>query len=571
MSIESGGAVGNLRLLARGPVAEVYVGRSAETGADVAVKLFAERLDRDTAALLDRERAALEAVRSVRSVLPIDGTVVDGAGRSGVRMELCRGSLAGLLDTAGALGVPDVLAIGCAAATALAAAHNVGVVHGGVTPANVLFRGTGEVVLADFGLALRERFPRDPVHAVEFTAPETLRDDTRSSAADLYGLGAVLHTALTGQPPFPRRAGQQPGERILQVLRDEALLIRDPGVPPELSTVVHQLLAKDPAARPPDAAAVADRLDRLRRATTPAPAPVPVAGPASAWAPPPVPVSNPVPVQVPVAGPVHPDPPTIPIPVPIPVPTPLSVPDRPASEASEPEPDAGSEPGSEPDDFDFDDFDEVTEVNRGPQVNQTPEATPAAPVPAPAQHPTSAPVPAPVAAPDPTRPPIPPPGGRTLVREFDGGEGTGQGTARSRWRRGAAVGVGVALVGLATVAVVGWRGGSATPSAQSATTAPPTQPAVSSVDTPAVKVTVSPPTDDGDAVELAWSAAGDFDFAVVVAGEKIDTMVLVANREHSMRVPVDRTRRYCFQVRATDGQHVYQSDPVPVRGAHCNP
>ena len=104
------------------------------------------------------------------------------------------------------------------------------VLHGGVTPHNVLYRASG-FVLADFGQALRRQFPRDPTHAVEYTAPETLRDDTLSPASDLYGLGAVLFAVLTGAPPFPRRTGQQPGERILQVLREPVPPISGPHVP----------------------------------------------------------------------------------------------------------------------------------------------------------------------------------------------------------------------------------------------------------------------------------------------------------------------------------------------------
>jgi eukaryotic-like serine/threonine-protein kinase len=46
-------------------------------------------------------------------------------------------------------------------------------------------------------------------------------------------------------------------------------------------------------------------------------------------------------------------------------------------------------------------------------------------------------------------------------------------------------------------------------------------------------------------------------------------MVLVANRQRELSVPVDRARKYCFQVRATDSRNIYTSEPVPVRGARC--
>ncbi len=84
-----------------------------------------------------------------------------------------------------------------------------------------------------------------------------------------------------------------------------------------------------------------------------------------------------------------------------------------------------------------------------------------------------------------------------------------------------------------------------------------------------VGLVVTTVDDLGDHVELTWEAEGDLDFSVVVAGENIDTMVLVANRAREMRVPVDADRKYCFQIRATDGRDIFTSEPVPIRGARC--
>lgn len=494
MSMESGPAVGNLRPLAEGPTATVYVGRSAETGAEVAVKMFAERIDRDTEALLDRERAALDSVRSVRSILPVDGVVSDGAGRSGVRMELCQGSLAGLLaargaqTSPGALTVPEALAVGSAVAVALAAAHGAGVLHGAVTPGNVLFRSTGEVALADFGLALRQRFPRDSLYAVEFTAPEALRDATQSTATDLYGLGAVLYQALTGTSPFPKRTGQRQGERILQVLHEPVPPIRSRDIPFELSTMVGQLLAKDPAERPRDAATVAEVFRNLTLSPSHGSAAPNLAQP----------------------GEIH------------------------------PEPDA-EQPADA--DFDFDDFPETGQPEPAARTQSEPDR--------------------------PTPPPTP---GRTPVATFHPEEADSRGKFGWTTRRtGILVGVGAAVVGLIAVPLLLFRSGSADQPRPGATgtSGPAVEVPVSSEPPPTVNLKLDAPTDEGTAVQLNWSADGDLDYAVVVAGERVDTMVLVANRQHTMRVPVDPARGYCFQIRATDGRHVYTTDPAPIRGAHC--
>ena len=71
---------------------------------------------------------------------------------------------------------------------------------------------------------------------------------------------------MTGAAPFPRRTGQQPGERILQVLREQVAPVRDALVPAELSDVVTRLLAKDPSHRPQEASALAELFENLRRA-----------------------------------------------------------------------------------------------------------------------------------------------------------------------------------------------------------------------------------------------------------------------------------------------------------------
>ncbi|GAB3712302.1 hypothetical protein GCM10027598_18770 [Amycolatopsis oliviviridis] len=473
MDIET---TGGPRLLAQGPVATVYAGWDPATGNDFAVKMFPGSFDRETAASVERERKALAAVRSTRSVLQIDEVLSHPDGRSGFRRELCPGSLANLLDSGARLGVPDVLALGAAVASALAAAHGAGVVHGGVSPHNVLYRASGEFVLADFGVALRRRFPRDPMYSVEYTAPETLRDDTLSPASDLYGLGAVLYAALTGTPPFPRHTGQQPGERILQVLREPVAPIRDPAVPNELSATILRLLAKEPADRPQDVASLARLFTKLR---------------------------------------------------------------LPGGEI------AGSESAdtpSEEDDTEVE-FDDFAEVPR--------PAVPARPV-----H--AAPAPVQVVQ-------APPTGGRTLIREFSGPLKTRRGIPL---RPIALAGAGVLVAGLAVAPLFlgpAKIDGQAVPVAAAI---PPPSPV--SAPAPDVKLALAPPLDQSDHVQLTWTAEGELDFVVIMAGERLEPKQLVAHRQRSLDVPIDPARRYCFQLRATDGRHIYTTEPVAIRGARCN-
>lgn len=250
-------------VVGRGPVATVHLGRHA--GRPVALKVFPHPFDRRTAAAFERERAAL---RGVPSLLPVDGVDRLPDGRQVLRMELCARSLATLVRQSGPLPAADVIALGRALATALAGAHAAGVVHGGLTPTNVLFRPSSEPLLADAAPSLRHAYRPDPLHAVEFRSPQAVRADTRAESDDLYALGAVLHFALTGAPPHAGGLGEPPGDRVLRVLRDPVPPITRPGVPAELSTLVARLLSADPTDRPRDAAA---RLTRMATGAAPAP------------------------------------------------------------------------------------------------------------------------------------------------------------------------------------------------------------------------------------------------------------------------------------------------------------
>lgn len=113
----------DLVLVGTGPVAEVYAGVEGDTA--FALKIFPGPLDRPTRSALERELARL---RGTSVLLPDIDALPDG--RAVLRLPLCSQSLADLdpLDAA------DTTALGEALATALAAIHTAGVVHGGLTP-----------------------------------------------------------------------------------------------------------------------------------------------------------------------------------------------------------------------------------------------------------------------------------------------------------------------------------------------------------------------------------------------------------------------------------------------------
>jgi hypothetical protein len=160
------------------------------------------------------------------------------------------------------------------------------------------------------------------------------------------------------------------------------------------------------------------------------------------------------------------------------------------------------------------------------------------------------------------------PPGRTLIYTA-GGQAEDAGKKSSgRWKIVAVAGALVVAVGVTAAILVLGGGDDGTQSAPPPTTtaAPPTTESSAQRD---IGLAVTKVDDLGERVDLTWEADGDLDFSVVVAGEGIDTMVLVANRKREMSVPVDKGRKYCFQIRATDARDIFTSDPVAIRGARC--
>jgi serine/threonine protein kinase len=246
---------------ATGPVATVYLMAPPTGGRTAVLKVYPQPLDRRTYNGLEAEQAKLSGLRSVASIVLVESIDELTDGRSGLRMEFCPRSLVDLV-AAGPLPIGDVVVLGQILASVLAEAHDLGLVHGGVTPANVLERPSGQPALSDFGLALRLRFPRDLMGDAAYTAPEVLRDGELSEQADVYGLGAVLYLGLTGHSPFPTRTGESPDDVVLRVLREPVPDVSGRDVPPALTALLMRMMSKEPGDRP-DAAEAAHEFEAL--------------------------------------------------------------------------------------------------------------------------------------------------------------------------------------------------------------------------------------------------------------------------------------------------------------------
>lgn len=245
-----------VRSLGAGGMGEVWVA-TAPDGTDVAVKVLPEGAlgDGTARARFAREVAAAQRVQDPR-VQAVLGADADAA-RPWLATELVAGpTLAQRLATDGPLPGPDLHALACGLADALVAVHAAGVLHRDVSPANVVLGADGPV-LVDFGIA---RFAEATTLTMTGTvmgtagwlAPELLRDDEVSAAADIWSLGAVLAYAATGRPP----ADGSRAEVVLRKVLDSDLDLR--GLPPWLEGSVQRCLDPDPSRRPTAAELRAD-------------------------------------------------------------------------------------------------------------------------------------------------------------------------------------------------------------------------------------------------------------------------------------------------------------------------
>lgn len=286
-------------MLGRGGFGVVYRARQVTIDREVAIKVDTRLIldDRDRRRFLREVRAAGRLSGHPHVVEIYDAGVLPDS-RPYLVMELCPG---GSLADRERMSPREVADVGQKIADALAAAHDLGVLHRDIKPGNILIKRYGTVGLADFGLAAVVEAGRDSSVTLAaltpaYAAPEAFHLYPPTVQSDLYALTATLYTLLAGFPPrFPREGDLS----VPEIIRRHDIPIDDiPGLPREFMAILRRGLAKDPAHRYPDAAALRADLSQLtvgdfggRHAVT---SPVTtVAGPRASVPPPSPPASSP--------------------------------------------------------------------------------------------------------------------------------------------------------------------------------------------------------------------------------------------------------------------------------------
>ncbi|MFI6964487.1 serine/threonine-protein kinase [Streptomyces sp. NPDC050255] len=257
-----------------GGMGRVWVAEDERIGRKVAVKVLS-RIDEDTSATrFAREARVVGGLSSPHIVTLHDFGEAQVAGERVLYlvMEHLQGrDLGAVLDSRKPqLPSPEeVMGWGIAICAGLETAHRAGIVHRDIKPANVLLTADGTIKILDFGIArmlsTAAAMTRTDLTAAGFVigtplymSPEQIRaPDVLDSRSDLYSLGCLLHTLLTGGPPFTGAGTAVLAQHLGDLPEPPSARRADLAGFGELDAIVLRLLAKEPGERPEDAAETA--------------------------------------------------------------------------------------------------------------------------------------------------------------------------------------------------------------------------------------------------------------------------------------------------------------------------
>ncbi|MBI3865576.1 MAG: serine/threonine protein kinase [Planctomycetia bacterium] len=273
-----------LSVIGKGVAGLIFKAHEMRTDRTVALKPLAPELAAH-AGVRERFVRAAQAAAALRDprIVAIHAVENDGPIPL-VAMELVEGfSLRDRIEQAGMLRLREILHIGSQIAAGLAAAHEAGLIHYDLKPANVLLEGgVDRVKIAGLGLAsalddVGGTRTGEVAGTPQYMSPERVRGRAVDSRSDLFSLGSVLYAMCTGRSPFRGVTLEAVVHRICDETPRPIHEV-NPDIPPFLGDIINRLLAKEPNDRFQSAAEVAALLEQHLARLQPQP---PVVEPAS--------------------------------------------------------------------------------------------------------------------------------------------------------------------------------------------------------------------------------------------------------------------------------------------------
>jgi serine/threonine-protein kinase len=261
-----------VRELGRGAMGIVYLAEDESLQRQVAVKTLLLPEEENSAERRNLEARFLQEAKAAGGLNHPGIITIHDLGREGdwlyIAMEVLEGAELRDRMQAGPMALDEALDIAGQVASALAVAHERGVVHRDVKPGNIMLVGQRHAKIMDFGIA---RMKSSDVRtqsgtmmgSPKYMSPEQVGGHPVDHRSDIFSLGVLLYEMLSGQPAF---SGENLGVLLNVIMRGQPTPLTElrPDVPPLVEQVIARAMQKNPLARYQDAAEMARDIVQCR-------------------------------------------------------------------------------------------------------------------------------------------------------------------------------------------------------------------------------------------------------------------------------------------------------------------